>query len=216
MTAAHSIVATNIAILKHGADAQTSPPTVFIESLDNEGRGVGHADGKVVFVEGALPGELVTYSVFRRKPSFEVANVVTVLKPSASRVTPRCRYFGVCGGCAMQHVDHDAQVAAKQRVLEENLARIGKVTPERILPAVYGAPWGYRERARLSVRYVLKKARLLAGFHERKSSFEAEMQTFLADKYPDVTETIRTTGALTDATQATLRKGLTEFKTAFK
>ena len=177
MTAAHSIVATNIAILKRGAEAQTSPPTVLIESLDNEGRGVGHADGKVVFVEGALPGELVTYSVFRRKPSFEVANVVTVLKPSASRVTPRCRYFGVCGGCAMQHVDHDAQVAAKQRVLEENLARIGKVTPERILPAVYGAPWGYRERARLSVRYVLKKARLLAGFHERKSSFVADMQT---------------------------------------
>lgn len=150
---------------------------MHIESLDNEGRGVGHADGKAVFVEGALPGERVTYSVFRKKPSYELAQVGTILRRAATRVEPRCRYFGICGGCAMQHVEHAAQVAAKQRVLEENLLRIGKVAPERILPAIYGTPWGYRQRARLSVRYVEKKGRLLVGFHEKKSSFVADMRT---------------------------------------
>ena len=158
---------------------EIAPPrrVIQIESLDNEGRGVGHADGKVVFVEGALPGETVTYSVFRKRPSFDLAALGEVLHASASRVTPRCRHFGVCGGCATQHMDHGAQVAAKQRVLEENLIRIGKVRPERMLPPIYGIPWGYRQRARLSVRYVRKKGKLLLGFHERKSSFVADMQT---------------------------------------
>ncbi|MES2355301.1 MAG: 23S rRNA (uracil(1939)-C(5))-methyltransferase RlmD [Pseudomonadota bacterium] len=154
-----------------------SPPVLQIESLDNEGRGVGRVNGKAIFVEGALPGELVTYSVFQKRPSYELAQVQTVLKPSSNRVTPRCPHFGVCGGCAMQHVEHGAQVAAKQRVLEETLVRIGKVEPERILPPVYGIPWGYRQRARLSVKYVIKKGRLLVGFHEKKSSFVAEMQS---------------------------------------
>ncbi len=124
-----------------------------------------------------MPGEQVTYSVFRKKPSYELAQLGTVVRSAATRVEPRCRYFGVCGGCAMQHVDHAAQVAAKQRVLEESLQRIGKVKPERILPAIYGTPWGYRQRARLSVRYVEKKGRLLVGFHEKKSSFVADMRS---------------------------------------
>lgn len=152
-------------------------PVLQIESLDNEGRGVGHVNGKAIFVEGALPGEEVTYSVFRKKPSYELAQVQSIIKSSPSRTEPRCRYFGVCGGCAMQHVEHSAQVAAKQRVMEENLVRIGKVKPGRVLPPIYGVPWGYRQRARLSVRYVQKKGRLLVGFHEKKSSFVADMRT---------------------------------------
>lgn len=154
-----------------------APLVLEVESLDNEGRGVAHVDGKVVFVEGALPGERITYSVFRKRPSYDQAQLLTVISASPNRVEPRCRHFGVCGGCAMQHVDHGAQVAAKQRVLEENLARIGKAKPERVLPPIYGIPWGYRQRARLSVRYVQKKGRLLVGFHEKKSSFVADMQT---------------------------------------
>jgi len=147
-----------------------------VESVDQEGRGIAHKDGKVIFIEGALPGERVTYSVYLKKTSFELARVQQVLRASSSRTAPKCRHFGVCGGCAMQHHEHTAQVAAKQRVLEESLARIGKVHAERMLPPIHGVPWGYRQRARLSVRYVHRKARLLLGFHERKSSFVADMQ----------------------------------------
>ena len=133
----------------------TAPVTV--ESLDQEGRGVARAGGKVIFIEGALPGEVVTYNAYRKKPSFELAQVGRLLKAGFARVSPRCRHFGLCGGCSMQHLEAHAQVAAKQRVLEDNLRHIGQVAPELILPAVYGEAWGYRYRARLSVRYVKKK-----------------------------------------------------------
>ena len=150
---------------------------VIIESLDQEGRGVAHADGKAIFIEGALPGELVTYSPYRKKQNFELAQVAQILKPAFGRVVPQCEYFGTCGGCSMQHLDARAQVAAKQRVLENNLKHIGKVAPELILPAIYGTAWGYRYRARFSVRYVAKKNAVLVGFHEKRSSFIADMQT---------------------------------------
>ena len=125
--------------------------TLFIESLDQEGRGVARRDGKAVFVEGALPGETVTASVYRKKPSYELATLGTVLKESASRVTPLCRHFGNCGGCSLQHLDARAQVAVKQRVLEDSLWHIGRVRPEQMLPAIYGPAWGYRHRARFAV-----------------------------------------------------------------
>jgi 23S rRNA (uracil1939-C5)-methyltransferase len=149
---------------------------VTVESLDQEGRGIAHADGKVIFIEGALPGEAVTYNAYRKKPSFELAQVGKVIKPGFTRVSPRCPHFGVCGGCSMQHLEARAQVAAKQRVLEDNLKHIGRVEPELISPAVYGEAWGYRYRARLSVRYVRKKEAVLVGFHEKRSSFVADMQ----------------------------------------
>lgn len=148
---------------------------VRVESIDQEGRGIAHADGKVIFIEGAITGERVTYASFRRKPSFENAKVEAVLQPSFMRVTPGCPHFGVCGGCSMQHLDAAAQVAAKQRILEDNLERIGKVEPETLLPPIHGLPWGYRQRARLSVRYVLKKGKVLVGFHEKRSSYVADM-----------------------------------------
>jgi 23S rRNA (uracil1939-C5)-methyltransferase len=110
----------------------------------------------------------------RSRGNFDLGTVTEVLRESSQRVTPRCRFYGTCGGCAMQHVDAFAQVAAKQRVLEDNLARLGKVKPERILPPVIGPLWGYRNRARLSVHYVAKKGGVLVGFHERKSSFVAD------------------------------------------
>ncbi len=149
---------------------------VVIESLDHEGRGIAHAEGKVIFIEGALPGERVTYSSYRKKPSFEMAQLSTIIKPSHMRVEPKCRHFGVCGGCSMQHLEPRAQVAAKQRILEDNLWHIGKVRAETILPPIYGMPWGYRQRARLSVRHVLKKGKTLVGFHEKRSSYVADMQ----------------------------------------
>lgn len=152
-------------------------PIGQIESLDHEARGVTHREGKTVFVDGALPGERVEYASYRKKPSFELAQLVAVQKSSAQRVVPRCPYFGICGGCVMQHMDPAAQVAAKQRVLEDNLWHIGRVRPEEILPPVQGAPWGYRHRARLGVRKVPKKGGMLIGFHEKRSSYIADMQT---------------------------------------
>jgi len=147
-----------------------------IESLDQEGRGVAHAEGKVVFVEGALPGERVRAEVVKRKPSFEVARTVEILRASAARVAPRCPHFGVCGGCTLQHADPALQVAAKQRTLEDALARIGRVRAEALLPPIAGPAWGYRHRARLAVRDVPKKGGVLIGFHERKSSYVADMR----------------------------------------
>jgi 23S rRNA (uracil1939-C5)-methyltransferase len=149
---------------------------VTVESLDLEGRGIAHCEGKVIFIEGALPGERVTYSSYRKKPNFEMAQAVDIVKPSFMRVEPKCRHFGVCGGCSMQHMEPRAQVAAKQRVLEDTLWHVGKVKAESILPPLYGMPWGYRQRARLSVRHVLKKDKTLVGFHEKRSSFVADMQ----------------------------------------
>ncbi len=150
--------------------------TVVVESLDHEGRGIAHAEGKVIFIDGALTGERVTYSSYRKKPSYEQAQVGQILKQSFMRVQPKCAHFGVCGGCSMQHLDARAQVAAKQRVLEDNLWHIGKVKAETILPPIYGQSWGYRQRARLSVRHVLKKGKTLVGFREKNGKYVADME----------------------------------------
>jgi len=156
-------------------NAPSINPIVEIESLDHEGHGVARLNGKVVFVDGALTGERAEISIFRKHPKYDSANTVSVLKTSAQRAIPRCPHFGRCGGCSLQHLEPSAQVAVKQRVLEENLARIGKVSAESLLPALHGPYWGYRYRARLSVRKVLKKGGVLVGFHEKRSSFIADM-----------------------------------------
>ena len=168
--------------------------TVDIESLDQEGRGVAHADGKVVFVTGALTGERVAIELLKRKPSYDTARVVTIERASASRVTPRCPHFGVCGGCTLQHAAPALQVAAKQRALEDAFARIGRVRPETLLPPIDGAAWGYRYRARLSVRHVPKKGGVLVGFHERQSSYVADMREchVLPRKLSDLLVPLRT------------------------
>jgi len=148
-----------------------------IDALDAAGRGVARHAGKVVFVEGALTGEKVEARLLEARPKFDRAAVTSILTSSASRRTPRCPHFGVCGGCATQHVDARTQVAAKQRGLEDNLARIAKLTPGSMLAPIHGEEWGYRHRARLSVRYVQGKGGALVGFRERKSTYVADMQS---------------------------------------
>lgn len=148
-----------------------------IESLDQEGRGVTHVEGKTIFVDGALPNETVTFQSHQIKPSYEVAKVVQVLKQSNQRVTPKCPHFGLCGGCKLQHLDFAAQVATKQRLLENDLWHIGKVKAENMLPPLYGPTWGYRHKARLSVKYVAKKQRVLVGFNEKATNFVADMNS---------------------------------------
>ncbi len=149
--------------------------TYTIESLDQEGRGIARRDGKTIFIEGALTGEVVTASVYRKKSSYEQANVARILRESSQRVVPQCVNFGRCGGCSLQHLDARAQVAAKQRVLEDSLWHIGKVKAGHMLPPIHGPAWGYRRRARMTARYVLKKGGSLIGFHEKRSSFVADM-----------------------------------------
>ncbi len=151
-----------------------------VESIDLEAQGVAHnSEGKVVFIEGALPGEQVQVQVGRRKNQWEQGTLTALRHESALRARPRCPHFGLhagaCGGCKMQHLDAAAQVAVKQRVLEDNLQHLAKLRPERVLRPVEGPTWGYRYRARLSVRHVAKKGTVLVGFHERKSRYVADM-----------------------------------------
>jgi 23S rRNA (uracil1939-C5)-methyltransferase len=153
-----------------------------VESIDLEAQGVAHdSEGKVVFIEGALPGEVVQVRVNRRKNQWEQATLVALARESAQRVRPSCPHFGLhagaCGGCKMQHLHPVAQMAVKQRALEDSLWHLGKVRPEQVLRPIDGPAWGYRYRARLSVRFVAKKGAVLVGFHERKSSFIADMQS---------------------------------------
>ena len=164
------------------ANAAHGPDLLTVESLDMDAQGIAHrADGKVVFIEGALPYEVVTANVYRKKPSFEKAMVMQIHRESSQRVTPGCAYYGLhtgaCGGCKMQHLHIGAQVAVKQRVLEDALGHIGKLKPDNLLRPIEGPAWGYRYRARLSVRFVRKKGEVLVGFHERKSSYVTDMKS---------------------------------------
>jgi len=154
---------------------------LLTESLDIEAQGIAHRpDGKVVFIEGALPFEIVSAQVHRKKNNWEAATVTAIHRESSQRVRPGCPHFGLhagaCGGCKMQHLHAGAQVAIKQRVLEDNLWHLAKVKAQTLLRPIEGPSWGYRYRARLSVRYVHKKGEVLIGFHERKSRYVADMQ----------------------------------------
>ncbi len=160
-----------------------------VESLDLEAQGVAHrpleegqteGQGKVVFIEGALPGERVRVNVSRKKNNWEAGQVGLIARESSQRVRPGCPHFGLhagaCGGCKMQHLHPAAQVAVKQRVLEDNLWHLAKVKADTLLRPIEGPPWGYRDRARFSVRHVAKKGKVLIGFHERKSRYVADME----------------------------------------
>ncbi len=154
---------------------ETELRTLTIESLESEGRGVARHEGKVVFVEGALPGEFVEARTTRTGASYDQARTLRVLRESPDRREPRCPHFGMCGGCATQHTDLRTQMAAKQRWLEDSLQRIGKVEAGTLLPIVYGEEWGYRNRARMAVRGLPPPRGPLVGFHEKQSSFVADM-----------------------------------------
>ena len=155
---------------------------LYIESLDLDAQGVAHReDGKVVFVDGALPFEIVSAQIHRKKDSFEKGTLTQIHRESSQRVRPNCPHFGLqpnaCGGCKVQHLHSSAQVAVKQRSLEDSIAHIGKAKPEAMLRPIEGPAWGYRYRARLSVKYVIKKGEDLIGFHERKSRYVADIKS---------------------------------------
>lgn len=149
--------------------------TLDIQNFTHDGRGVARVDGKAIFVSGALKGERVVAKLTAKHRQYDEAETVEVLQASPDRVTPGCAHFGVCGGCALQHLAPAAQIAAKQQTLIENLARIGDVEPKRVLDPLQGEPWGYRRRGRLSVRHVEKKGRVLVGFRETNGKYVADL-----------------------------------------
>lgn len=152
------------------------PVEADIESLNHEGRGVARVDGKATFIHGALAGEKVTFRYTGKRKSHDEGDVVDVLQASPDRVSPRCSAFGRCGGCSLQHLAPAAQIAAKQQVLLDSLQRIGKVKPaEVLLPLTSESAWGYRRKARLGAKFVIKKDKMLVGFRERSSSFLVDM-----------------------------------------
>ena len=147
-----------------------------IVDLAHDGRGVARVDGKAVFIDGALPSERVRLRILKRRRHMDEAVLVEVLRASPDRVVARCAHFGVCGGCSLQHLSAAAQLAAKQRQLLENLQRIGNVQPLRVLDPLRGPEWAYRRRARLGIKYVHKKGRVLAGFREREKPYIADIR----------------------------------------
>ncbi len=154
----------------------SEPVQTRIDSLSHDGRGVAHIGGKAVFIHGALAGEEVTFRYTRKRRSFDEGRVEQVLSPSPERVMPLCSRFEICGGCALQHQAPEAQIRGKQQVLLDAFERIGQVSPAQILPPLTAdSPWGYRRKARLGVKYVPRKGKVLVGFREKGSSFLADI-----------------------------------------
>lgn len=152
---------------------------VVIESVDVSGNGIARIDGKTIFVPDTLPGEEVKIEIYKKKKNFDFGRIVEIITTSPDRVTPECKNFGVCGGCSLQHIEFSSQVKNKEKVLIDNLKHLGKVEAESILPALYGKPWEYRYRARLSVKYVAKKGGVLVGFREKGAPFVVDMNECL-------------------------------------
>jgi 23S rRNA (uracil1939-C5)-methyltransferase len=148
---------------------------VLIASLAHDGRGVARLNGKTTFIEGGLPDESVAIEYLATHRKFDEARVSAIHRPSPDRVEPRCPHFGLCGGCSLQHLDTGAQIRAKQQVLLDNLKHIGSVQPETVLAPLTGPVWGYRNKARLGVKDVIKKGRVLVGFRERRTAYIADL-----------------------------------------
>ena len=155
----------------------TEPVRVKIESLSHDVRGVTHIDGKAVFIDDTLPDEEVEFIYTRRKRSYDEGKLHKIITPSPDRIEPHCQHFGVCGGCSLQHLDSEKQIHLKQTILLDNLNHLGHVKPETVLPPVTGPAWGYRRKARLGVKYVFKKEKLMVGFREKRNSYIADIQS---------------------------------------
>lgn len=151
------------------------PVSANIESLSHEGRGIAHVDGKTVFVNGGLPGEEVSFQYKKQRSKYDEAQALEITNPAAQRINARCEFFGLCGGCSLQHMQHDFQIEHKQAVLMEQLTHIGNIKPKSIIPPLTGPQWGYRRKARLGVKFVEKKGKVLVGFREKYSPFVADM-----------------------------------------
>ncbi|MEE9351355.1 MAG: 23S rRNA (uracil(1939)-C(5))-methyltransferase RlmD [Thiotrichaceae bacterium] len=152
------------------------PVEASIESLSHDGRGVTHIDGKAIFIDGALPGEKVMFQYTSKRRKHDEGVTLEVLSASEDRVVPKCKHFGLCGGCSLQHMSAPAQIKYKQQAMLDNLKHIGKVEPAEVFEAMTAEPWGYRKKARLGAKFVFKKDKVLVGFREKRNSFLADLE----------------------------------------
>ena len=152
---------------------------ITIEGMSHEGRGIAHVNGKVAFVEGALPGEAVTASYQTNRSQFAELKTIEVIKPSPERVEPPCSYAPICGGCSMQHLNNESQLLFKEGVLLEQLGHVAGLQAEKftLLPKLQAKVLGYRRKARLAARNVVKKGGVLVGFREKNSGFIVDMES---------------------------------------
>ncbi|MFQ5642431.1 MAG: 23S rRNA (uracil(1939)-C(5))-methyltransferase RlmD [Thiogranum sp.] len=180
------------------------PVRVTIESLSHDGRGVAHVEGKTVFVDGALPGEELSFLYSARSRRHDEGKLCELFAASPDRVEPKCAAFTVCGGCSLQHQDTGQQILSKQQTLLDNLERIGKVQPGRVLEALTGPVWGYRNKARLGVKYVNKKHRVLVGFREKRKPYIADISRCEV-LHPDVGERLEELAQLIGGMEARAR-----------
>jgi 23S rRNA (uracil1939-C5)-methyltransferase len=162
---------------KQAAGGRGDVAVATIESLNHDSTGVARINGKVTFIDGALPGEEVRFRYHNKHDSYDSGVALEILRASPDRVTPPCPHFGTCGGCSLQHFKSEAQILAKQKILADNLARIGKVEPESWLAPLAGPAWHYRRRARLGIRLVPKKGGVLVGFREKRHSLIAPLES---------------------------------------
>ncbi len=171
------------------------PLIADIETMTHEGKGIARLGGKTVFIDGALPGEKVEFVFTRSRRNYDEGRLTQVLEASPHRVEPACEHFGICGGCSLQHVSSEEQIHIKQQVLLDDLQHIGRVKPDEVLPPLTGQVWGYRKKARLGVRYVDKKEKVLVGFREKGSHFLAELKSCKI-LTPEVGERLKELGQL--------------------
>lgn len=163
------------------------PQAAIIDTLSHEGRGITNINGKTTFIQGALPGEEIMFKYTNRRSRFDEGYTVEVIKASGQRRTPECPHFGVCGGCSLQHLSSEDQIGHKQSVLLQQFEHIGSVKPESLFEPLMGPEWGYRRKARLGVKYVIKKEKVLVGFREIYSRFVADLDSCKV-LHPDVGE----------------------------
>lgn len=152
----------------------TSIKTI-ISAMTHDARGIAQVNGKTVFIDGALPGEEVFFTYTKRRGKYDEGKLIDVIQPSSERVTPLCQHFAICGGCALQHMSSEGQLQFKQKLLLEQLHHFGGIKPDNLLLPLTGPSWGYRRKARLGAKYVIKKQKLLVGFREKNGRYLADL-----------------------------------------
>lgn len=198
------------------------PPTLNIHALAHDGRGIGTLDQKTTFVAGALPGETVQCQITQKKGSYNEAKLLQVLTPTPDRVTPPCPHFGVCGGCSLQHMSVSMQADLKQQTLLDQLTHFGKVTPEQVLPALQSDSLGYRRKARLGAKFVIKKDKMLVGFREKSSRYLADLEQCpvlhpsVGQHFPELAALIRSLDRYQHIPQVEIALGDTELALVFR
>lgn len=189
------------------------PVTIDITAMSHEGRGIGRIEGKTIFVDSALPGETVRFVYTKKSGKFDEGRTVEVIQASPDRVEPRCAQASICGGCSLQHMSTDAQIYMKQGVMLEQLQHFGALQPEEVLPPLTGPVYGYRRKARLGVKFVIKKESVLVGFREKRNSFLAEIDQchVLAEevglRFPEIKALIMSLQAKNSIPQIEVAKG---------